>query len=65
MTPAIVPMTIPAIAPAERPPPPFDGVIGSVVPLAVAGGMNGAVVVADTTDVCVETPPEVGRRGAE
>jgi len=61
----MVPMTIPAIAPAERPWPLLEGVIGIVVPLAVAGGMNGAVVVAETTEVAVETPPLVGRRGAE
>lgn len=51
MIPAIVPMTIPAIAPAERPWLVPDEVIGRVLPLAVAGAMNDAVVVADTNEV--------------
>lgn len=65
MIPAITPMTIPAIAPGLRPPEVEDPVIGRVLPLAVAGGTNGIVVDADTTDVAVETPPLVGRTGAE
>ena len=65
MTPAIVPITIPAIAPADRPWLVLAEVIGRVLPDAVAGAMNGSVVVADTVDVWVETPPLVGRSGAE
>jgi hypothetical protein len=63
--PAITPMTIPAIAPPDRPLLELPDVTGRDEPEAVAGAMNGSVVVAETVDVCVETPPEVGRRGAE
>jgi hypothetical protein len=43
----------------------LDEVIGRVLPLAVAGGVNGSVVVAETTAVVVETPPLVGLKGSE
>jgi hypothetical protein len=62
MMPAITPITIPAIAPPLKP---FDFsciVSGRELPLAVAGAMNGWVVVSGTS---VVTPPLVGRRGAE
>jgi hypothetical protein len=65
MIPAIVPITIPAIAPGLSPWLLLLVVIGRELPLAVAGGMNGCVVVAEAVEVCVETPPLVGRRGAE
>ena len=59
-------MTIPAIAPGERPPPPSTGnAVGSVLPLAVAGAKKGAVVVGTTVFVMVETPLLVGLSGAE
>ena len=61
---AITPMTIPAIAPALNPPPPLASAIGKTLPLAVAGAMKGTVVVAETIEVAVETPPLVGRIGA-
>jgi len=60
---AITPITIPAIAPPLRPPELECSVTGRVLPLAVAGGKNGTVVDAET--VAVETPPLVGRTGAE
>ncbi len=60
----MTPMTIPAIAPALNPPPLLDEVSGRVLPLAVAGGVNGSVVVAETT-VVVETPPLVGLKASE
>ena len=63
--PAITPITIPAIAPGLSPLLLFEGVIGKLLPLAVAGGVNGAVVVAETVLVAVRIPPLVGRRGAE
>lgn len=55
-------MTIPAIAPPLKL---FELslVMGKVLPLAVAGGMKGSVVVADTVAVDVAAP--VGRTGAE
>lgn len=62
MTPAIVPMTIPAIAPPLSPCEVELETIGKVLPEAVAGEMKGAVVV---TEVEVETPPLVGLNGAE
>lgn len=65
MIPAITPITIPAIAPPLKPPDDECAVTGRVLPLAVAGAMNGWVVVAATTDVAVVTPPLVGRNGAE
>ena len=65
MIPAMTPMTIPAIAPGLKPPPLWDEVIEMLLPLAVAGGVNGSVVVAETTFVVVEMPPLVGRKGAE
>jgi len=61
----MTPITIPAIAPGLNPPLLCDEVIGSTDPLAVAGGVNGSVVVAETTVVVVEMPPLVGRKGAE
>jgi len=61
----MTPMTIPAIAPALNPPPLCDEVTDMLLPLAVAGGVNGSVVVAETTVVVVEMPPLVGRKGAE
>ena len=61
----MTPMTIPAMAPGLRLLLVLVEVIGRVEPLAVAGAMNGAVVVADTTEVVVETPPLVGLNGAE
>lgn len=64
MTPAIVPMTIPAMAPALRPPLLVE-TIGTELPLAVAGGRKDWVVVAETIDVAVEIPLLVGRNGAE
>ena len=63
MIPAITPITIPAIAPGLKPPPPDRVAIGSVLPLAVAGARKGMVVVADRVDVKVEAPPLVGRKG--
>lgn len=59
----MVPMTIPAIAPALKL---FElaPVSGSVLPLAVAGGIKGSVVVALTVAVLV-VAPLVGRNGAE
>lgn len=65
MIPAMTPMTIPAIAPPERPLLEPDGVMGREEPDAVAGGMKGWVVVTETVEDAVETPPEVGRSGAE
>ena len=65
MIPAMTPITIPAMAPGLSPLLLPEGVIGMVLPLAVAGGMNGSVVVAETTFVDVETPPLVARIGAE
>ena len=63
--PAITPMTIPAIAPGLSPPPLADGtMVGSVLPLAVAGARKGAVVVAEMVEVAVMTPLLVGRYGA-
>ena len=65
MIPASTPITIPAIAPALKPPPPPDeDMIGSVLPLAVAGARKGMVVVADRVVVMVEAPPLVGRTGS-
>jgi hypothetical protein len=56
MMPAMTPMTIPAMAPPDRP---WDvlEVMGKVVPLAVAAGRKVCVVVAETTAVAVKTPP--------
>jgi hypothetical protein len=65
ITPAIVPITIPAIAPPLKPCEVEDGVIGNELPEAVAGEMNGAVVVADLVEVEVVTVPLVGLNGAE
>jgi hypothetical protein len=61
----MTPITIPAIAPGLNPLLLPDLVIGMLLPLAVAGGVNGAVVVAETTDVAVEMPPLVGRKGSD
>jgi hypothetical protein len=63
--PAMTPITIPAIAPGLSPLLLLEEVIGRVLPLAVAGEMNGAVVVAETVLVAVAMPPLVGRYGAE
>jgi hypothetical protein len=60
---AMTPMTIPAIAPGLRPWEVEWPVIGNVLPLAVAAGMKGTVVDAETVDVVI--PPLVGRSGAE
>jgi hypothetical protein len=57
----MTPITIPAIAPGLSPLLLLEEVIGRLLPLAVAGGVNDAVVVAETTVVCVEMPPLVGR----
>jgi len=65
ITPAIVPITIPAIAPPLMPCDVEDEVIGSELPEAVAGERNGAVVVADFVEVEVVTVPLVGLKGAE
>jgi hypothetical protein len=62
--PTMTPITIPAIAPPLRPWL-LLATMGIVLPLAVAGGINAAVVVADTVEVAVLTPPLVGRIGAE
>jgi len=59
---ARTPMTIPAIAPALKPPDVDLLTVGSMLPLAVAAGRKGTVVDADT--VVVETVPLVGRSGA-
>lgn len=64
MTPAIVPITIPAIAPGLKPWL-LVAAIGSVLPLAVAGGIKGCVVVAEIVPVAVMVAPLVGRTGAE
>lgn len=61
----MTPITIPAIAPGLNPLLLPDLVIGMLLPLAVAGGVNGAVMVAETTVVAVEMPPLVGRKGAD
>ena len=63
-TPAIVPMTIPAMAPPLNPCEVELETIGKVLPEAVAGEMKGAVVVTEV-EVEVETPPLVGLNGAE
>ena len=63
--PARTPITIPAIAPGLSPLLLLEEVIGKWLPVAVAGGMNAAVVVAETVLVAVATPPLVGRYGAE
>jgi len=60
--PAITPMTIPAMAPPERPEV-LVAVIGKVLPLAVAAGKKVWVVVIEA--VAVETPPLVPLTGAE
>jgi hypothetical protein len=65
MIPAMTPMTIPAIAPGLRPLLLDAVMVGRVLPLAVAGGRNDWVVVTETVPVNVETPPLVGRNGAE
>jgi len=65
MIPAMTPITIPAIAPGLSPLLLLEEVIGRVLPLAVAGGVNETVVVAETTAVDVETPPLVGSKGAD
>lgn len=65
MIPAMTPMTIPAIAPPERPLFEGEGVMGKVVPLAVAAGRKVWVVVTDVSDVAVETPPLVPLTGGE
>lgn len=65
MIPAITPITIPAIAPPERPLFEDEEVMGKVVPLAVAAGRKVWVVVTDAKDVAVETPPLVPLTGAE
>jgi len=61
----MTPMTIPAIAPGLNPLLLLDEVTAMLDPLAVAGGVKGSVVVAETTAVVVEMPPLVGRKGAE
>jgi hypothetical protein len=63
MIPAMTPITIPAIAPGLSPLLLLE-VIGRVLPLAVAGGVNETVVVAETTAVDVKTLPLVGSIGA-
>lgn len=63
--PARTPITIPAMAPALSPwPPLLEEVIGRELPLAVAGGVNDSVVVAETIAVVVEAVPLVPRNGA-
>lgn len=61
MIPAMTPITIPAIAPGLNPLLLLADGVGRLLPLAVAGGMNGAVVVAETILVVVAIPPLVGR----
>ena len=56
---------MPAIAPPLKPCEVEDDVIGNELPEAVAGEMNGAVVVADLVEVEVVTVPLVGLNGAE
>lgn len=59
--PTRTPITIPAIAPPLRPPPPDEWLtIGRVLPLAVAGGVKGWVVVTETV-----ATPLVRRKGGE
>ena len=65
ITPAIVPITIPAIAPPLNPCEVELETIGSVLPDAVAGEINGSVVVADWVEVVVVAVPLVGLKGAE
>lgn len=60
----MTPITMPAIAPGLSPLLLLEEVIGRVLPLAVAGGVNETVVVADTTAVDVKTLPLVGSIGA-
>ena len=62
--PKMTAMTMPAIAPGLSPPPPLLDIMGSVLPLAVAGERKGTVVVAFLVEVVVESPPLVGRTGA-
>jgi hypothetical protein len=64
ITPAITPITIPAIAP-ELNPRELDSVIGIELPEAETGVPKGWVVVAETVLVAVEAIPLVGRKGAE
>ena len=61
----MTPMTIPAIAPGLRPLLLDAVMVGKALPLAVAAGRNVWVVVTETVPVDVETPPLVGRNGAE
>jgi len=65
MIPAMTPMTIPAIAPALRPLDEEDEVTGNVLPLAVAAGMKGTVVDAESVEVVVSAPLLVGRMKGE
>lgn len=62
MTPAIVPMTIPAIAPPLRPLFPALALV-SVAPPVPTGAIKGSVVVAAPVWVTVASPLLVGRRG--
>ena len=71
MIPTITPITMPAIAPLDRPlladvTARVAVLEGAAVAAAVAAVWNGSVVVGVTTAVIVVTPvPEVGRSGAE
>ena len=61
---AITPMTIPAIAPPLNPCELLATTAGLVL-VAVAGVANGCVVVVETVDVFVVTPPLVPFTGGE
>lgn len=65
MMPAITPITIPAIAPPDRPLELLAETMGKLEPLAEAAGRKVCVVVMEATVVAVLTPPlEVGLTGA-
>ena len=65
MIPSITPMTIPAIAPALRPPPDSadEEVTSTLAPVAT-GASKGTVVVGTPVAVSTTSVDAVGRRGA-
>src|ERR1700761_3697888 len=63
-TPAMTPITIPAIAPPDSPPPP-DGTGVAVCAPVETGVWKGTVVVGEMVAVMMTPPLVVGRRGAE
>ena len=63
--PRMTPMTIPAIAPPLRPPPPaFDSTRSPLAPVGM-GVEKGSVAVAEPVAVTIIRPELVGRKGAD